>query len=73
MRVSEYKRFKERVQNAKKEDSVWWAGYAWMTLSELQHEDIVKVLESKGELENVTDSFGRKAIRLPSGLEVAVR
>ena len=71
MTNSEFKCFKAFVENADRNDPIWWCGFQWLALTDRQCSNISKVLEQKRFIRNVSDPRGRMAHLLPSGLTLA--
>lgn len=65
MTLQQFKNFRSYLIDADKQDDVWWAGYAFLALTEKQCKEVYKILEAKG--------FDKKedgTILMPSGLGI---
>ena len=74
MKRSEYKVFKQMVNDADVNNSIWWCGYYWIDLTDKQLSDIAS---TEGVIKNsmITIDLKEHETRytLPSGITLKIR
>lgn len=70
MQGKQFKTFRSTVERADETSDIWYAGYFWIDLNRRQLREILEVLRSKPFVKPSVTITGKKALMLPSGLEI---
>jgi hypothetical protein len=73
MNAYSFRQFSQVIATAPESDPIWWAGWLWLDLTATQVEKAGEILRNRPFITASAEADGRKAYRLPSGLQLICR